>query len=138
MSTVTTTSQPATSSPLRRLMSGHPLVAYFVIAFGGTWLTILPLLLGRDGLGLFPYRFGDAGILFALLGTFTGPLLASYVVTALTSGKVGMRALLRRYVQWRVGVQWYFVALIGYFLVWLAGAPCIAVLPGQRLSNPIL
>ena len=30
MSTVTTTSQPATASPLRRLISGHPLVAYFV------------------------------------------------------------------------------------------------------------
>jgi membrane protease YdiL (CAAX protease family) len=99
----------------------HPLVAYFVIAFAGTWLTILPLLLGQDGLGLFPYRFGEAGILFAVLGTFTGPLLAAYVVTAVTAGKTGVRALLRRYVQWRVGLRWYFVALFGYLLIWLAG-----------------
>jgi membrane protease YdiL (CAAX protease family) len=121
MSTVTTTSQPATSSPLKRLLSGHPLVAYFVIALGGTWLTILPLLLGKDGIGLFPYSFGQAGQLIALLATFTGPLFASYVVTALTSGKAGMRALLRRYVQWRVGVQWYFAALFAGLLIWLAG-----------------
>jgi membrane protease YdiL (CAAX protease family) len=96
-------------------------VSYFVIAFAGTWLTILPLLLGMDGLGLLPYRFGDAGILFALLSTFTGPLLAAYLVTAVTSGRAGVRALRRRYIQWRVGVLWYIIALFGYFLIWLAG-----------------
>jgi len=63
MSTVTTNSQPATSSPLRRLISDHPLVAYFVIAYAGTWLVDLPVLLGKGGLGLFPFSFGNAGIL---------------------------------------------------------------------------
>jgi uncharacterized protein len=51
----------------------------------------------------------------------TGPLLAAKVVTIVTTGTDGMRALSRRYVQWRVGMLWYFVALFGYFLVWLAG-----------------
>lgn len=131
MSTTTTTSQSATSSPLKRLIRGHPLVAYFVLALGGSWLTLLPLLLGRDGLGLFPYRFGAAGQFYALLPTFTGPLLASYVVTALTSGKAGMRALLHRYVQWRVGVQWYFAALFAGFLIWLVGTSVL--LTGEPL-----
>jgi membrane protease YdiL (CAAX protease family) len=102
-------------------VSRHPLIAYFVIAFAGTWLTILPLLLGQDGGGLFAYRFGEAGILFAVAGAFTGPLLASLLVTFVTSGTHGMRTLLRRYAQWRVGILWYVVALFGYFFVWLAG-----------------
>src|SRR5262245_66633710 len=107
MTTLTPTAAPAPSASLRAAVDRHPLVAYFLIAFAGTWLTILPLLLGRDGLGLFPYRFGDAGILLALLSTFTGPLLAAYVVTAFIDGKAGVRALLRRYGQWRVDLRWY-------------------------------
>jgi uncharacterized protein len=121
MDDVTSIAPSASSSSLHSIVQRHPLVAYFVIAYAGTWLTILPLLLGRDGLGLFRYRFGGAGIVFALLGAFTGPLLAAYAVTAITAGKAGARALLRRYGQWRVGLHWYIVALFGYFLIWLAG-----------------
>jgi len=118
---ITPSVQPAPRASLRAHIYRHPLVAYFAIAFAGTWLTILPLLLGMDGLGLFSYRFGDAGILFALLSTFTGPLLAAYVVTAVTSGRAGVRALRHRYIQWRVGVMWYIVALFAYLLIWLVG-----------------
>lgn len=121
MFNITTTAELTPASPLKRLISRHPLVSYFVIAFGGTWLAVLPLLLGQDGLGLFSYQFGEAGILFAILSTFTGPLLAAYLVTSITAGKVGMRALWRRYGQWRVGALWYFIALFGYLLIWLVG-----------------
>jgi uncharacterized protein len=147
MDDVTSIAPRASSSSLHASVQQHPLVAYFVVAFAGTWLTILPLLLGRDGLGLFPYRFGDAGIVFALLGTFTGPLLAAYVVTAITAGKAGSQALLRRYGQWRVGLHWYLVALFGYLLIWLAGysvwlngAPLFALLnqPSLILSAYLL
>src|SRR2546427_8609961 len=55
MSTTTTTSQSATSSPLRRLIKRHPLVAFFVLAFAGAWIVFLPLLLARNGLGLLPF-----------------------------------------------------------------------------------
>jgi len=47
MTTIATTSQPATSSSLKRLISGHPLIAYFVIAFAGTWVPLLPFALSR-------------------------------------------------------------------------------------------
>ena len=49
MSTISTTSQPATSVSLRRVIRGHPLVAYFVIAFVGTWAFFLPFVLSRGG-----------------------------------------------------------------------------------------
>ena len=120
MSTLTTTSQPATSSPLRRLISDHPLVAYFVIAFAGTWLCEVPLLLAKNGFGLLPFTISDIG--FTLLGglaTLCGPTLAALTVTAATSGKVGVGKFLRRFVQWRVGIPWYLLTLFSFLLVYL-------------------
>jgi hypothetical protein len=111
--------QPAMSRP--GLIGRHPLAAYFAIAFAGTWIAVLPLLLGADGLGLFRYHFGDAGILFAVLGAFTGPMLAALTVTRVTEGWAGVRALFDRARQWRVGAGWYLVALFGFLGIWLAG-----------------
>jgi hypothetical protein len=51
-----------------------------------------------------------------------------------------MRALYRRYLQWRVAARWFFIALFGYFLIWLVGysvwlkgAPLLAL-----ITNPIV
>src|SRR5438105_48490 len=123
MTTIATTSQPATSS-LKRLISGHPLLAYFVIAFAGSWASLLPFALSRgvNGLGLLPYRLPDStfyigGILF----TFAGPAMASLVVTAIITGRAGVGQLLRRCVQWRVGIGWYLIAIFGLLLIYLLG-----------------
>jgi CAAX protease family protein len=124
MTTIATTLQPVTSSSLKRLIIRHPLLAYFVIAFAGSWAFLLPFALSRgvNGLGLLPYRLPDGtfyigGILF----TFAGPALASLVVTAITTGRAGIGQLLRRCVQWRVGIQWYLIAMFGLLLVYLLG-----------------
>src|SRR5438128_12308218 len=114
MSTIATPSQPATSSPLKRLIRSHPLMAYFVIAFAGTWAFLLPFALSRNvnGLGLLPFTLPDIAFLIAfVLGTLAGPALASLAVTAITSGKAGLGLLLRRCVQWRVGIGWYLIAI---------------------------
>ena len=122
MSELTTPSQSVTPSPLKRLITGHPLVAYFVLAFAGTWLLFLPVVLGKNtnGLGLLPYTLPF--LLFAALvlpATFAGPTLAAFLVTAVTEGKPGVRYLLRRYVQWRVGIRWYLFVFFGYLLLFL-------------------
>ncbi len=72
-----------------------PLVAYFVLAYALTWW-VYPLL-----------RFNP---LIGLFGLF-GPALAAIIVTAVTEGRPGVRALLGRIVRWRVPVPWYLVAL---------------------------
>ena len=103
MSTIATTSQPATSSPLKRLIRGHPLVSYFVIAFAGTWAFLLPFALSRNvnGLGILPFTIPDIAFILAfVLCSAAGPALASLSVTAITSGKAGLGLLLRRCVQW--------------------------------------
>jgi uncharacterized protein len=120
MSTAISTSQPATSSPLRRLMSDHPLVAYFVIAFAGTWLFELPLLLAKNGVGLLPFTIPDIGMtLLGTLATLCGPTLGALTVTAATTGRPGVGKFLRRYLQWRVGVPWYLLALFSFLPVYL-------------------
>lgn len=118
MSTIANTSLPAVSSPLKRLITRHPLIAFFVLAFAGTWIAFLPLVLAQNGLGLLPYTIPEIGpyppsYLFAVLGALLGPTLASFTVTAITTGKTGMRQLLRRYVIWRVGLRWYLLVLVG-------------------------
>ena len=99
-------------------------MAYFTIAFAGTWVLLLPFALSRgvNGLGLLPYRLPDIVFILAFtLCSFAGPALASLSVTAITSGRAGLRLLLRRCVQWRVGIQWYLIAIFGFLLVYLVG-----------------
>jgi membrane protease YdiL (CAAX protease family) len=42
-----------------------------------------------------------------------GPTVSAFLVLAITSGKPGVLRLLRSFVHWRVGVQWYLVTLVG-------------------------
>ena len=125
----TTTSQPAASSPLKRLITEHPRLSFFVIAFAGYWIVMLPLVLAQNALGLLPYTVppvGPSGQLplsyyfVGALGAIAGPTLASFVVTAITTGTKGVRQLLRRYMLWRVGVHWYLLVLVGLPLIQLA------------------
>src|SRR2546421_10452037 len=124
MTTIATTSQPATFSSLKRLISRHPLIAYFVIAFAGTWVPLLPFALSRgvNGLGLLPYCLPDKTFYIAfVLAALAGPDLASLTVTVIISGRAGVGQLRRRCVQWRVGIQWYLIAIFGFLLIFLLG-----------------
>ena len=121
---IITTSHPATSSPLKRLIMDHSLVTYFLIAYAGTWILLLPFALSQNmnGLGLLPFKLPDIAFFGAFcLSAYAGPALASLAVTAVTSGKAGVGQLLRRCVQWRAGIQWYLIALFGFLLVQLVG-----------------
>jgi uncharacterized protein len=138
MSTITTTSQPAMSSPLKRLIMSHPVVAYFVLAFAGTWVFLVPFALSRNvnGLGLLPFTLPDIAFVVAfILGTLAGPTLASLTVTAITSGRAGVGQLLRRCVRWRVGIGWYLIAIFGFLLVFLVG---YSVFYGMNLPLALL
>ena len=115
MSTLTLNSKTSLTLSVKQWVAKHPFIAYFLLAFGGTWLLDLPIVLGRDGLGLLPYRMPF--ILYAaifLAGSYAGPTLAALLVTATLEGKAGVHRFLRRYGQWRVGVRWYLVILVGY------------------------
>src|SRR5690349_7963489 len=107
-----------TSEPRRSFLARHPLIGYFVLAYAGTWLTLLPVVLSQNGIGVLPYSmpFLLFAVLFVLSG-LTGPTLSAFIMTAVTEGRTGVRQLRRRYVQWKVGPQWYLIVLFGFVLL---------------------
>jgi membrane protease YdiL (CAAX protease family) len=135
MSTLTVSPKATFSGSIRTLLASHPFISYFVLAFTGTWLFTAPMVLGQDGLSLLPYSvpFGLYVVLF-LASSFTGPTLAAIAVTAALDGKEGVKRFFRRYVQWRIGWQWYLFMLFGfpaiYFIAatfWMGLAPLQAL-----------
>ena len=113
MSTITTTARPEATSRLRQNIIQHPLLAYFSIAFVGAWLFVSPLVFSQVGLRLLPFTLPAPLLIpFLLLGALAGPTLGAFVVTATLDGKAGVRALLRRYLRWRVGLRWYLLVLV--------------------------
>ncbi len=100
----------------------HPLIAYFTFAFAGTWILFTPILLSAKGFGILPLPDAIGFALF-ILATYAGPFLAALILTRITEGTTGLRAWFRRMVQWRVGLKWYLLVLIGYPVVF--GVPAM-------------
>lgn len=126
-------------SALATFARRHPLIAYYLWAFIAVWAMTVPLVISQRGLGwlLLP----DSLLLVLYVGgTFVGPLPAALVLTGLTEGRSGVRALLLRMVQWRVGIGWYLLVIVGYPLLILAlVTPVLGFAPwGVALSNPSL
>ena len=134
MSTIISSAPTASRPSLRRLLARRPLRSYVLIAFATLWIPLLPVVLARNGIGVLPFTVPD--ITFVLLfigGTIAGPTLGAFAVTAAVDGKPGVRALLRRYVQWRVGLQWYLLALFGPLVLLVLVASVVAG-PSQLLD----
>jgi uncharacterized protein len=79
-----------------RAVRHRPLITFFALAYALSWW---PAILYAFDLSPQP-----------IVGF--GPFLAALVVLAITYGKTGVVTLLRRMVQWRVGLRWYAVALL--------------------------
>jgi uncharacterized protein len=94
---------------LRGLLQRHPLLSYFIMAYGFSWVAWIPYVLAQDGLGVLPVHLSQAGL---VPGLFLGPILTGFLMTGATEGKPGVKQLLRRMVQWRVRWYWYLVPLV--------------------------
>ncbi len=111
MSILNTTSQPAPMTGLRQQIVRRPVIAFFLLTLGLTWPFMIADALRSHG--LFP---AGAHIYLQLLMAY-GPTWAALIVTGATTGKAGIRALLRRLLVWRVGIQWYAIAIFGQALL---------------------
>ncbi|HEU0291139.1 MAG TPA: type II CAAX endopeptidase family protein [Anaerolineales bacterium] len=111
---------PAQESGLKAFAKRHPLTAYFALAYALTWVLIVPIVLSQMGLGIInlpePLLF-----VFLLLSTYSGPLPAALIMTTLIDGREGRRQLVRRMLQWRLGLGWYLFLLVAYPLIFLIG-----------------
>jgi membrane protease YdiL (CAAX protease family) len=67
-------------------------------------------------------------------GTIFGVTLPAFLVTAAIEGRAGVRDLARRSLRWRVGLQWYFVALLALpIAVLLCASALFGLAPLQAL-----
>ena len=112
------------------LLTRHRLFFFFLFSFVLTW--------GYFWLIWAPLRLADSLI---ALGGF-GPAVAAFLMLAITSGKPGVLSLLRSIVHWRVGANWYLVALLGLpvlnFLAFLVVPGVLADLVAPDLRLPRL
>jgi CAAX protease family protein len=109
----------------------YPLISYFVIAYAGTWLVWALFVLSQEGSGLLPFHSPASFLVLIGIGTFSGPTVGAFVVTAATAGAEGVVRLLWRIMQWRVGVVWYLFVLIGVPAIETLGTVAI---PGALAS----
>src|SRR3954470_21255897 len=118
MTTFTATARAAAPSSIKNLLISHPLLAYFGIAFAGTWTMLLVPVLAQNGLGVLPFMVPDIAMLVLFVAaTLAGPTLPAIVLTATNGGRPCLRQFFRRYVQVRVGLRWYLLALLGFPLI---------------------
>jgi membrane protease YdiL (CAAX protease family) len=105
-------------SRLASVVQRHPLIAFFPLAYALSW---------------WPWILYAFDLLPQPIAGF-GPFLAAVLVLAITSGKTGIVRLLRRMVQWRVGLGWYAVALLLPLAITLAAAAFNVLLGAQAPS----
>jgi hypothetical protein len=85
---------------------------------------------------LLPSSAVSPGLKFLLivLAPFAGPTLAAFGVTAALEDRAGVSPLLGRYVQWRFGLPWYLIALIGPLVLLMLA---VAALYGTAALPPV-
>ena len=121
------------SSRVIQILRRRPLLSYFLMAYSFTWLALLPYVLSQNGVGFLPFHLSQLALFPAL---YVGPLLSGFLMTAVASGKAGLRSLLRSFILWRVGWQWYLFAVLGIPLLRILGAVVLpGVLPTYRSSD---
>src|SRR5687768_2888113 len=82
------------------------LAVFLVVAFGLSWLALLPLIVGAVS------PTSTAGTVFLPLVAIGSPGIAGFVVAGLFTGRAGMSALLGSGGRWRVRGRWYAVVLL--------------------------
>ena len=97
----------------RKLVHRRPLLIFFALAFGLSWVLWSPLVVLRDEVP------GAVRLILLLVGSMV-PSVTAVVLTGLGQGSGGVRALLRGLLRWRVHVVWYLVLLVPAALAVLA------------------
>ena len=123
------------------LIRPYPLVSFFVLAIGLTWIFMITDALGSQR--ILPFRLPLP--LMIVMGYM--PTLAAVIVVRSTRGKEGVRALFRKLLIARVGLKWYLFAIFGLAVIYVAtiviynqfsGLPAVAILSTRMPSLPPL
>jgi len=115
---------------------GDLLVSFFVLTFAITWgLGAFIVLLPSLAEALFG-KLSAASPVFVV--AVAGPTIAASILAFARGGWPGLRSLYAQWTQWRFGLQWYALLLIGiplinYLITWVAGSGSTPDLPRRRV-----
>jgi membrane protease YdiL (CAAX protease family) len=84
----------------------NPLLSFFVLACGLSWLVAVPLMLSRRG--IVEIEISEA---WEMLAAF-GPFAAALLVARSLNGKAGTAAIFRSLLHWRVGGFWFLFCVL--------------------------
>lgn len=103
----------------------HAIVAYFALAIALSWSIYIPLVFVRQG-------WTDEQIPYFLhyFASF-GPMLAAIIMTAITTGKDGLRELWSRIVKWRVNWAYAAFAILSPVALFILAAIAMRIIQGE-------
>jgi uncharacterized protein len=108
----------------------NPLISMYVIMFSLAWSVMIPQSLYSQG--ILATRIPE----FLEILTGWSPAIASILVTAVVTGRAGVRELLGRFLVWRVGFRWYFVGVFLLAFIILGGIGLHVVFGGAMPVIP--
>ena len=96
---------------MKTFIARHPVLTYFALTFAISWGGGLLVIGGSGGMrGTTPTS--DPRFMYALMAMLAGPSVTGILLTALVYGRTGLREFLSRLFKWRIGANWYAVALL--------------------------
>lgn len=90
-------------------MRRHPVVWFYVLAFGISWLGWMPMVVGSHGVA----PFDQPAFRLLLILPAVGPAAAAVIVTRAAYGKTHVENPFKALVQWRGSLAWSLVAVLG-------------------------
>lgn len=112
---MTTSILVSDKSSSNSLANKYPLAVFFLLVFGLTWPFMIVDALGSHD--ILPFRLSIP--LMLMMGYM--PTLAAVIVTGMTKGRAGIRALFGKLLIAKVALRWYAFAIFGYAAI-CAGA----------------
>ncbi len=118
---------------LKALVKRQPLLSMYMILFVLGWTGLILQILASQGLLSMP----SAVAFIVQIVTGWAPGIAAVLVTAILTGRTGVRDLLRRFLTWRVGFQCYVVALFLIAIIILGGIGLHVLFGGEMPKIPV-
>ena len=108
---------------MSNLIKRYPAISQFVLALLIGGVMIAPMVAGVV----------PSDSMFLLIAAYSASL-AGIILTAIVSGKVGLKEMFRRLLIWRAGIGWWVFALIAFALMYLGGLVLAALFSGSTVS----
>jgi len=116
----------------KALIKRQPLLSMYIILFVLGWSGLILQVLDSQGVLSMP---SPVAFIVQIL-TGWAPGIAAVLITAVIAGRAGVRHLLRRFLIWRVGLQWYILVLFLIAAIILGGIGLYVIFGGAMPVIP--